>query len=530
MNRCAAGGYLVSAKSSLPSDPTDFHLEGLPTVGCTRIKCGVCDVLVRNAPGLAFRTRENVPAAELAALYASTDLAASPLLHQTHAHLRLYLCRCSRWLENDPSACDEPEPDALTDPDMPWGCDGHPYIQLPHDIDGHSCTSRGELRDLATRGFHGFSPPRTRPDDTLRAAWLVRLHERLQPADAAVIATAALSCLEDRDPRTRALVLQFFWRVPDEAAQARLLAILEGDRRLFAGIPDEVTAFPNFDRTLEESIWRVLGPLVAAPGRARDLARVGALAAGKGGRAVYDALARGDSAWVVSSAEDIARATPDRAKDLSGSFAQFPPGVPIGPVRERIEKTLAQPALEAAGPMTFEQALAQPRSLLAAWDFKDPDDDNLGLYAVGASGAKRVASKTIAAEDREEMNEKLRQKDFRIGGAYTYTQHVWVMDDDGFAVWNSNALLAEGSRGELKLRGRKVRARDVTKVVTFVDRASIGHRGVRCELADYTAVIAVEELDEMPQVDPFYNNDTLAADMGWAVFLGFELAMWLSVP
>lgn len=365
MNRCARSGYLVDATSTLPSDPTDFQVEGLPVVGCTRIRCGRCGAFVRNAPGLAFRTRDDVSASELAALYALTDLASSPLLHQVRPEWRLYVCKCSRWLETSAHACAEPDPDANTDPDMPWRCEGHPSIALPHDIDGASVSSPSELRELATRGFHGVTPPRVRPADAERGDWLARLYSRLDPGgprgsaplhlrpggrsesdplhlgppDAAVVVEVALSALEDPAVRTRALALRFFYDLPIEAGRARLLALLEGDRRLFAGVPDEVTTV-GVDKTLEHSMWRIVAPLVATPGRAQDLARAEALS-GKAGLAVYDALAKYDSAWVSAHGEELVRAAPERMEEIFSSFSQFPQGVPIRALRERIRKVIA---------------------------------------------------------------------------------------------------------------------------------------------------------------------------------------------
>jgi hypothetical protein len=342
MNRCARNGYLVDVPSSIPTDPTDVGLEDLPIVGCNAVRCSRCGALVRNAPGLAFRTPDEVASATLAALYATADLASSPLLHATNPDHRLYLCTCSRWLETGQHACSEPDPDP-NDPSMPWACAGHPLIALPHDVDGVPVASQAEIGALATRGFHGFTPPRTRPADAPRAAWLARLHARLTPTDGRVVEQAALAALEDPEPRSRALALHYFYRAPSDAARSRLLDVLDGDRRLFSGVPDEATAVPKLDRTLEETIWRVLGPSVAASGRARDLARAEALA-GKGSRALYDALARGDSDWMVSAAERVARATPERGEDLLNSFAKFPPGVPVRPVRERVREALATPA------------------------------------------------------------------------------------------------------------------------------------------------------------------------------------------
>jgi hypothetical protein len=115
----------------------------------------------------------------------------------------------------------------------------------------------------------------------------------------------------------------------------RALSLLEGDRRLFARVPDEITEFGR-DYTLEDTLWRAVAPLVGMPGRAQNLARTEALAAGKGSRALYDALAAGDSDWVTAHVEDMARATPDKVEDLFHSFWKFPKTTPTEPGHARL--------------------------------------------------------------------------------------------------------------------------------------------------------------------------------------------------
>jgi hypothetical protein len=338
MNNCARSGFLVDATSPLTVDPTDLQVEGLPVVGCSRVRCGRCGALVRNAPGLAFRTRDDVAAPQLAALYATPDLTSSALLHQTRPEWRLYLCKCARWLETWRHACAEPDPDDW-DPDMPWRCEGHPLISLPHDLDGVVVASKDELRELAVRGFHDVAPPRVRPADKVRGEWLARLYVRLSPGEAEVVAAVALASVEDPGPRTRALALRFLYHLPIDRGRARLLALIDGERSLFAGVADEVTTI-SVDKTLEHTIWRILAPLVGSEGRARDLARAEALA-GTASVAIYDALARHDSGWVTSHGVELARAASDRIEELFDSFSQFPQGVPIRALRQRIQHELS---------------------------------------------------------------------------------------------------------------------------------------------------------------------------------------------
>jgi hypothetical protein len=112
------------------------------------------------------------------------------------------------------------------------------------------------------------------------------------------------------------LVLPFFdlFRLPEGAQRA--IELLSGDRAGFAGVPDKFTTIGTGDRTLEMTLWRVAAPLVARPGRGRELARADALADGKGSSALCFALAVGDPEWLAEHAEAVARATPGQVAIL----------------------------------------------------------------------------------------------------------------------------------------------------------------------------------------------------------------------
>lgn len=60
MNRCPRNGFLVGADWELSSDLTELDVQCLPLIGCNRIWCSHCNVAVRNALGVAFRTRGSI--------------------------------------------------------------------------------------------------------------------------------------------------------------------------------------------------------------------------------------------------------------------------------------------------------------------------------------------------------------------------------------------------------------------------------------------------------------------------------------
>src|SRR5262249_30653745 len=91
MNYCLHGGYLVNACGTVPTDPNEYYAEGLPKIGCNRLRCGRCQAAVRQ---VAKRTFCNEHAdVDLNALYEAADLSTSPVLKQDEG-TRLYLCRC----------------------------------------------------------------------------------------------------------------------------------------------------------------------------------------------------------------------------------------------------------------------------------------------------------------------------------------------------------------------------------------------------------------------------------------------------
>jgi hypothetical protein len=336
MNVCLDSGYLVSAKQALPSDPTEFGVPRLPFVGCNRLRCNRCGATVRTCDGYAFATRDDQSQPTLSGLYDTADLTTSPLLHQTLPSFRLYLCRCSRWLETSEHALQIDDPDWFTDPKMPWACDGHPYVEPPHDIDGVRVTSTEELRALISRGFAGFVPPRTRPDDP-PAVWLVRLHARLAPSLKPYVEQEALAALE-KAPDAKARAFAFFFRAPNDQANARILTMLERDRATLAVIPDAITTI-SIDKTLDHSAWRVLQSAIGADGPVRTLARAHALA-GHGCRTLYSGLASGDASWLLEHLEDVARAAGTQASALLASLHQLPTGSPITKSENRIKAVL----------------------------------------------------------------------------------------------------------------------------------------------------------------------------------------------
>ena len=97
------------------------------------------------------------------------------------------------------------------------------------------------------------------------------------PVPDETVARVVAASMSDPDPRVRARSLQFFFNMPHPAGWQRALELLAGDRRLHAGVPDEVSD-DEARPTLEDGLWRVVAGALGRPGPALDAARKALLA------------------------------------------------------------------------------------------------------------------------------------------------------------------------------------------------------------------------------------------------------------
>jgi hypothetical protein len=353
-------------------------------------------MLVRNAVGVSM-----APSAEPGAIYDTPVLMPSAFGPVVAAapERRLYFCRCRFWAEEGQQALEDEDPESYrSSPDVPWRCDGHPPIALPQNIDGTVVWSHQDLLGVAKRSLRGEYPPGARAADRENAQWLARLHERLAPVDAAVVAAAAMAGLEDEDPQVRLRALRFFERVSHAPACARLIELLTAKE-------------PALD---EEIAWRVLDPLVGNDGPARELARACALG-GRGTSSLFRALAPGDTDWFLSNGPQMARATPSQAEDLFNSFAQVPDAILMGSDRWREERDRVRRTI--ADMITLDEALERTLHPLAAWDCSEVYRPRLCIYAARTWGAMLMKGAEVEPAELEAWNERARARRGRVGAA-----------------------------------------------------------------------------------------------------------------
>jgi hypothetical protein len=338
MNFCIKGGYLLDGETPLATDPIDHDtVAALPIHGCNRLRCSMCGALARSAKLDVRASVGRVDPRELRALYELPDLASSPLL-ESREKTRLYLCRCNTIsVSRFPRELDDHDYPEV----VPWRCDGHPVAVLPHVFDGAEVRP-DNVAALAEDSLRARWPADAFRDDLRGGFWATRLHTRLEgtPWQGEVV-RAALAVLADPDAshleRSRALHFFDLLRLPEGAERA--VELLAGDRAGFAGVRDAFTTIGRGDRTLEMTLWRVAAPLVARPGRARDLARADALAPGKGSKALYFALAEGDPEWLAENLEAVARSSPKGVEDLGYIIPRHLPS----PVAEQLLDRLRAP-------------------------------------------------------------------------------------------------------------------------------------------------------------------------------------------
>lgn len=166
----------------------------------------------------------------------------------------------------------------------------------------------------------------------------------------------------------------------------------------------------------------------------------------------------------------------------------------------------------------FEQALGAGGTLVAAWDYGDNASERLVLHAVGENGAKELAETSVPQATRQDLVDRLIARGVRVGAMYGGTPFTWVVDEQGFAVWTETARTA----------GSSERIANVDHVHVWLGE-NRGHRGVRLELKDGTALLIAEERRASHELIT-YGQDDLLYETYWASYMAFDLALWHEVP
>lgn len=317
LNFCHGGGYVAAVAQPPPDEPLDYDAPGLTVRGCNRLRCQGCGAWVRYVFNLQLK-RWPTPA-ERTELYERPDLAASPLLRRASA--RLYLCRCHvhEALEANSLLDDSagPAPDAATQASgiyRDWACAGHPLSTLPRRIDGIEVTL-DNVGNVTLHALRGSLLPSAAAAEPWPGLWAARLYVRLAktPPQGAVLATIN-AALTDPSPEVRGAALNSLSILGLPEAGHRALALLKGDRGLFAAVADKTLGAEP--RTQEHKLWQLAQPLCAQPGEARELAKHDALSPGRWNATIYSVLLRTEPDWVALRMDDLLRTNPEGSPHL----------------------------------------------------------------------------------------------------------------------------------------------------------------------------------------------------------------------
>ncbi len=337
MNRCRDAGALVGLEHELPEDPHAFHLRGmLSPVGCNQLRCELCQEYVTSRSGWA-PGEEFDPAVAYGQNVWRTG---KQFLKSADGSGRLYLCRCTWWLEYGLSYLDS----SILDVDQdrpPWACAGHAATQPPVTVDGIKFASSGDVAMVIERALRGWAPQKAPPESNkFPGAWLNRAYGALFGTELAdTLSRAVAGALTADDPLARAAALHFLTRYPLAAGSERLLAIAAEHRALYRDIEDPTTL-----ASLELNLLRTLGLQERAhrvrpegnggrPGVIETLRSV-ALTRDGFGAVIFPVLAEFDADWLIAHARAVAGTeedqvelldwvdiyAPDRAADVHAVF------------------------------------------------------------------------------------------------------------------------------------------------------------------------------------------------------------------
>jgi hypothetical protein len=286
LNYCIGGGYVVGQSYELPDDPSAYHSNNRDIIGCNNLVCAACGAKVRSLAGF---TPAPPPTVRWRDVYEAQDWSALGWLHPSSG--RMYVCRCLHLTELHA----EPSNQLEETRGVRWECAGHAPSSLPLEIDGNQITRFTDIPNLLRKAA-------TR---VLKLP-LAKIHARLRGTPLQLeVERVVQTFLTDDDPNVRRVALGFFWGHPDAAGATAVLALAEGDRALFRGVPDEALSEGN---DLEARLILTLGQLWISNAvneeRARELLRAEVMKPGRL-RPALASLARKDTEWLMQHAETI---------------------------------------------------------------------------------------------------------------------------------------------------------------------------------------------------------------------------------
>lgn len=230
---CDAGGLLVYPAGRLPTDPCEYHSEGVSgSCGCTAMRCKRCCEVARvGPPGRGLAPDSVVRPADLFLAARWDDLTV------TKSYVRLYTCRCDLWeCLSDAEGIDHKR-EFANDPHMDWACAGHPVPELPVRLGELEVGAHTDWAALVDKILLGACPRALElvnctEGPALWLSWLYAYLRGLPHADA--LSAALAERVSDPDWLVRGRVLHFFERFPLATGFQRLALVAEWSPQLLA--------------------------------------------------------------------------------------------------------------------------------------------------------------------------------------------------------------------------------------------------------------------------------------------------------
>lgn len=230
-------------------------------------------------------------------------------------------------------------------------------------------------------------------------------------------------------------------------------------------------------------------------------------------------------AWYApNNVEDkvgIAPLPADAAREGDGAHAPPPPPAPRGRIL---------PVNGAIVSLSFDEALAHPGPLLAAWDLTAwKGERTLALFSLTEDRAVALSHRGAAPGREAAAEAPLRARGIPVGACDSGCDFVWLEGAEGVTVWgpHGRVLMARGDALTLA-GGRTIPRAELERIRTYAADGSV-ERGVRARLRSGGEVHLVRDVSASAAADPTYGRNELLYETEWAGAIASAVARWAGV-
>lgn len=176
---------------------------------------------------------------------------------------------------------------------------------------------------------------------------------------------------------------------------------------------------------------------------------------------------------------------------------------------DRLASHIAKQRLERFDDERFDDGAAS--DLIAVWDRSVFNDRcAFAIGALSTNGIQLLDRTELPATSRHRMLAALARHGIRSAAMCTGSDLVWLLDDDGGAVWNARRKLIGGSSSELHTADGRL-PRELIVAIAVDESAGM------CRVAG-----------ELP--DGSRRSVVVGPSGPWATEFGYDLALWCGVP